>query len=374
MPLNGDSSDIQGPRILSVPAPRAQDFLHQLQAHGLLDCSFKITKRDGRVFVPILDDPPFDLDLFGARWEGSEDLPLRTVSRDPWDRLREALSAAAIPLKLAPRRWKRIGDVLILRLEPEAAGDARTIAHIFGTVLGARTVVEDRSGIHGPLRTPDVRVLWGDGTETQHAEAGVRYALDVSKVMFSPGNVAERIGLAKRIPRGAVVVDLFAGIGYFSLPIAVRGRPEIVYACELNPASYAFLVRNIRLNRAENVVPLYGDCRDVAPRGVADWVLMGHFDARAYLDVAFAALRGRGTIVFHELCPKEQFPDAFALRLAAASRAHWMRVLSIQTHVVKSYAPGILHAVAEVRVASQMRDFRAKQISRMVPLGPAGVT
>src|SRR5439155_4008375 len=116
-------------------------------------------------------------------------------------------------------------------------------------VRKSQTYLEDRSGIHGPLLTPDVRVLWGDGTETVHVEAGVRYALDLAQVMFSAGNIEERSAIAGRIRPGAVVADLFAGIGYFTLPIAARGPAERIYACELNPTSYAYLVRNQRLNR-----------------------------------------------------------------------------------------------------------------------------
>src|SRR5207249_9792047 len=124
-----------------------------------------------------------------------------------------------------------------------------------GTVLGARTVVQDVSGIHGPLRRPDVRVLWGNGTETVHVEGGIRYALDVARVMFSSGNLAERMGLADRVRPGVVVVDLFAGIGYFSLPIAVRSRAKRVYACELNPGSLRDLVENTRRTRTTNLIP-----------------------------------------------------------------------------------------------------------------------
>jgi tRNA wybutosine-synthesizing protein 2 len=358
--LNVDGSCQRRPRILSVPPARTQAFLRELAAHRLIDRSRKIVKRNGRVLVPVVDEAPFDLVPFDAQTDEHGAVPPRAVRRGPWDRLREDLEAAGIPANWAPRRWKRIGDVIVLRLPREARADSGTIARVFGTTLGARTVVEERSGIHGPLRTPDVRVLWGDGTETVHIEGRVRYSLDVAKVMFSPGNVEERIGIADRIRPGAVVVDLFAGIGYFSLPIAVRGRPRAVFACELNPVSYAYLLRNIRLNRVESVMPFHGNCRDVAPRGVADWVIMGHFDAREYLDVGFAALRGPGTIVYHELCSKEQYPEGLARRLAASARAHWLNVLSIQTRIVKSYAPGILHVVAELAVAPQMRPFGPK--------------
>lgn len=342
-------------RVLVVPRTRTEDLLRPLWAFGLVDRTRRIAKRGADVLIPVVGEPPFSLVDYAARWDAGATLPKRIMPRDPWDSLRETLRAEGIRPEIAPRRWRRIGEVVVLRIPKEGQGDAHAIARVFGSTLGARTVVEDRSGIHGRLRTPDLEVLWGRDTETVHAECGVRFALDVARVMLSPGNLEERSAIAKRIRPGEVVVDLFAGIGYFTLPIAVHARPRVVFACELNPVSYAYLVRNIRLNRVSNVVPLLGDCRDVAPRGVADWVIMGHFDAREHLDVAFTALRKKGTLVYHELCPKEQYPDDMSRRLAAVSRAHWMDVISIRTRIVKSYAPGILHAAAEVVVASQLR-------------------
>jgi len=315
----------------------------------------KTVKQGDAVLIPVRSAPAFDLSSFRAEIQARPSLPIRVTQRDPRQEIREGLSAAGIPVERAPRRWERIGDVLVLRFPLRELREARAIAKIFGTVLRVRTVIQDVSGIHGPLRTPDVRVLWGSGTETVHVEGGIRYALDIARVMFSSGNLAERIGIADRVRSGSVVVDLFAGIGYFSLPIAVRSRAETVYACELNPVAFRYLVENTRLNRTTNLVPLLGDCRDVAPPRVADWVIMGHFDAREYLDVAFQTLRSKGTIVYHELCPKEQYPDALTRRLAAAARAHWMNVRSIQTRIVKSYAPGIVHSRAEVEVTRQSR-------------------
>ena len=337
--------------VLAVAKEHAEDLLQELMARQLVDETRKITKRGREILIPVVADPPIPLARHGARWETGERLPSRSLARNPRDRLDERLRAAGIPLAIAPRRWKRLGDVLILRILPEAQAHARALAEIYGSVLGARTVVQDVSGIHGPLRLPDFEVLWGDGTETVYLEGGVRYAFDVARVMLSPGNIEERLGITNRVRPGAVVADLFAGIGYFTLPLAMRAHPAIVYACELNPISFQYLVRNIRLNRATNVVPLLGDCRDVMPRGVADWVIMGHFDAREYLDVAFTALRTKGTIVYHELCPKEQFPDALTRRLAAATRANWRNVTQMHTRIVKSYAPGIVHAVAEFEVS-----------------------
>lgn len=342
-------------RVVVVPAARAEDLRRELHARGVVDRAVRMAKRGGEVLIPLSADPPVDLGAYGARLEERGDLEQRPSARDPSRDVRERLRRYGVPEGISPTKWERFGDVVVLRLNAAAREYRARIGSAFAEALDAQTVLEDVSGIHGVLRTPKVEVLWGRGMEVVHLEGGVRYMFDVAKIMFSSGNVPERTSIATRVRDGAVVVDLFAGIGYFTLPIAVHARADRIYACELNPVAFHYLVENLRLNRVSNVVPLEGDCRQTAPRGAADVVLMGHFDAREYLDVALDALRGAGLVVYHELCPKEQFPQAPLAHLTEAARARWYDVESAESHIVKSYAPGIVHAVLEARVRRRPR-------------------
>ena len=73
------------------------------------------------------------------------------------------------------------------------------------------------------------------------------------------------------------MVDLFSGIGYFSLPYLVHAGAAFLHACEWNPAA----VRAIHINMERNKIPAskyqvhVGDNRQVCPRGVADRVNLG---------------------------------------------------------------------------------------------------
>ncbi len=337
-------------RAVAVPTRFAEDLRRELHRLGLVDRRVKMAKRGDVVLIPVTTAPSVNLATWDAHLEERGDLLPRPSTRNPREELRERLRRYRVPLELAPTKWERFEDVVVVRLS-EAAGEYReAIGTAFAEILGARCVVEDRSGIHGVLRTPDVHVIWGRGMEVIHREGGVRFMFDVAKIMFSSGNLPERVSVAAKIPNGSVVVDLFAGIGYFVIPIAVHGHAEVIFACELNPVAHHYLVENIRLNHAGNVVPLLGDCRDTAPKGVADVVLMGHFDAARYLDVAFGCLRGKGLIVYHELCPKERFPEEPMAHVTEAAATQWYDVESVTSRVVKSYAPGIVHSVVEARV------------------------
>jgi len=337
-------------RVVSVAYSKAEELRRVLHAEGVIDRTHRITKQSGRVLIPLRQDPSVDLAGYGGSLLDVADLDPRSEPRDPAEVLRERLASLGVPRDAAPRKWERIGDVIVLRLPAAARAHETEIARAFAEVLRAETVVEDLSGIHGILRTPAVRVLRGSRTETVHVEGGVRYKIDVAQVMFSSGNTAERLSVAALVHPGDAVVDLFAGIGYFALPIAIRAKAAVVHACELNPVSFRYLVDNVRLNHVTNLTPHLGDCREVAPRGIADVVILGHFSAREHLDVAFECLRGAGTVVFHDLVPREQFPGEPVRVLSEAARARWYDVESTRARIVKSYAPGIVHAVVEARV------------------------
>lgn len=141
----------------------------------------------------------------------------------------------------------------------------------------------------------------GDGL-VLHKDNGIVYSYDVTKCMFSIGNITEKLRLSKFDCRGEVVVDMYAGIGYFTLPYLVHARVDHVHACEWNPDAVTSLERNLELNGVRDRCTIHrGDNREVCPRGVADRVNLGLIPSseQGWKTACFALKESGGILHIH---------------------------------------------------------------------------
>ncbi|HID60600.1 MAG TPA: class I SAM-dependent methyltransferase family protein [Hadesarchaea archaeon] len=262
-----------------------------------------------------------------------------------------------VELKLLPRGFERIGHVAIVSIPCGLQHKIKDIARALLNTKGVRTVALREGTISGRSRRPSVRVIGGDSsTETVHHENSCNFKLDVAKVMFSSGNLYERARLPKLVRDGEVVLDMFAGVGQFSIPVAKHAKPNKVYAVELNPIAYRYLCENVKINHVGHIVkPLLGDCVEAAPRGVADRVIMGllHVTHR-YLPLALEVLKPNGGVIhYHESVPSKIRFERPVKRLLGVVVGREVKIL--QKRVVKRYAPGVDHVVVDARVGPVIR-------------------
>jgi tRNA G37 N-methylase Trm5 len=79
-----------------------------------------------------------------------------------------------------------------------------------------------------------------------------RFSYNVDKSMFCAGNNTERMRMGRVSCVNETIVDLYAGIGYFTLPFLVHGHARHVYCCEWNPDSMEALHRNLQANHIDD--------------------------------------------------------------------------------------------------------------------------
>jgi len=288
-------------------------------------------------------------------------------------------------LEMLPRRWTRLGHVALIRLPSELTGWEPKVGNAYAKALGVATVGQV-DGVHGELRQPRLRLFHGNVTETEVHEHGLRYRLDVARVMWSPGNVGWRAGtgetgdervaaLYRLDPPPATIVDMFAGVGYFALPLAREYPDAEVVAIEKNPDAFAYLNQNLALNRITNVTSRLGDCRDLPPPGHSgsplppDGTGMVHLGylggTAAFLPHALKLLGGSGgVLIYHESYPNSRLgrsrrsqwralepPASLVDELSRVVARAGRRLTNLQAAKVKSYAPGVTHLVARLDVS-----------------------
>jgi tRNA (guanine37-N1)-methyltransferase len=192
--------------------------------------------------------------------------------------LRETLSGHG--LGCTYNSYDILGDMAILRVPEAARKYSQIIAEaVMNVHKNVKTVLAQTSPVRGDFRTRELEFIAGENkTTTVHKESGCLFFVNVEKCYFSPRLSHERMRIAEQVKEGEVIVNMFAGVGCFSIIIAKHSNARKVYSIDINPVAVQNMQENIRLNNLyAKVVPIVGDAREVVERRlchIADRILM----------------------------------------------------------------------------------------------------
>ena len=369
----------------------AEEVRSVILKEGLFDPARSIG-RDEEVHFPVLLPEGRDMEwLMGLFGRTSAELTFeegpggtRKMARreTPFQQAREMLASGLSEREIAllPNRWEMLGDCLVLKVDPLLLPSLERIAEVYMGLLHARYSILDQTGVHGELRLPSTRVIVPppDGDhEVVHRENGIVYRLDPRDLMFSSGNIEERttvrsiIDNGPKTPRerrtiedggtfkGEMVLDMFAGIGYFTLPMASSPNVERVVAVEKNPRAFHYLCRNMFENKVEGkVVPVLGDNRASVPAHCFDRIMMGYVGSTSnFLRNAFDYIRPEGAMVhFHDKVGIEKGAAGSFKEMVKEHCPEGLEVELISSRKVKSYAPRVDHICLDLLVQPRGRQ------------------
>ncbi|MDD3421543.1 MAG: class I SAM-dependent methyltransferase family protein [Methanocellales archaeon] len=327
-------------KALRIPKEEAEMVRKRLLSLGVFDPSRKILQNGEFIELPITNTTEYDMI--------EQDQPImRNAKVTLIQLLANVLSRDE--LGKLPHGWHILGDIIIVNVPTALQKRKYEIGRALLELHPRCKTALMMKGVTGRYREPDVETIAGDDTYTIHKENGCLFKLDASKIMFSKGNLEERKRLSK-FGQG-IVVDMFAGIGYFSIPMAVHSNPKKVIAIEVNPIAYNYLCENIALNGVGDIVqPIYGDCLSVTPAGVADRVIMGSFEAFHYLKQGINALKPSGILHYHETTPEKLVFERPIRRVLESAKKLDRSAKIIGLNKIKKYSPGVWHVVVDAQV------------------------
>jgi len=257
-----------------------------------------------------------------------------------------------------------IGDVAIIKI-PESIADERfLIAEALKNHLPyLKTVLRQIGAVGGDYRTRRLEWLCGEHkTVAFHREHGCVFAVDLARTYFSPRLLHERVRIAELCRDSKVsekVLNMFSGVGCFSVMIAKKAGRTHVYSVDLNPHTIRYQLRNIRMNNVKGAVTaIFGESKRVAEsffRGRLHRVLMPLPEkSYDYLGSAVASIRSEGgTVHYYDFTharscedPVRKVAEKVALNPDIQSR----RVTLECGRVVRSTGPNWYQVALDLRV------------------------
>jgi len=253
-----------------------------------------------------------------------------------------------------------LGDIAILRLTETARKHSQTIAEAVMSVhKNIKTVLAQTSPVHGDFRLRKFEYIAGEKkTLTVHKESGCLFSVNIEECYFSPRLFYERTRIAKQVGKGEVIVNMFAGVGSFSIIIAKHSDAEKVYSIDVNPAAVQNMQENVRLNMVYGrVMPILGDAKEVIEkrlRNLADRVLMPLPEkAIEYLPYALLTLKKAGGWIHYydfEHAQKKEDPIAKVKRKVAEKLANLGVAFEIPFgRIVRTTGPNWYQIVLDIK-------------------------
>jgi len=258
-----------------------------------------------------------------------------------------------------------IGDIAIIKI-PHYLLDDRRFKYgreIIKRLKYIKVVLRQRTPVEGILRTRKFEFLAGEErTDTVYKEHGIICRVDVEKVYFSPRLSRERDRISRLVDEGETIINMFAGVGPYSILIAKRRDNILVHSIDINPVAIEFHLTNNILNKVEEKIITYlGDASDIINKylyRVADRVLMPLPEfAIQYISSALYSAKNKATLHIYLHVPYsddegESIEKAINMVKKEVERRGY-KIFSIEGHRVREVGTRILQVCVDTSIGRE---------------------
>ncbi|MDH3191247.1 MAG: class I SAM-dependent methyltransferase family protein [Nitrosopumilus sp.] len=252
--------------------------------------------------------------------------------------------------------FDQIGDIIIVRIPDFLLPKKKLIGEtLLQEVKKAKSVFYQASAVEGDFRTRNLEILAGeDRTETEYKEFGCKFTVDVENAFFSPRLSTERERIANLVKDGETIVNMFAGVGMFSIMAAKKKKCK-VYSIDINPVASKLCEKNISSNKLlGNVITINGDASNIIKKQLenkSDRTLMLLPErSDEFLQSAINATKSGGIIHYYSHIHADKKSESGKL-----SEEHYLQVTPVKSEIVGSkivrpIGPRFYQTVVDVKI------------------------
>jgi tRNA (guanine37-N1)-methyltransferase len=252
--------------------------------------------------------------------------------------------------------FDQIGDIIIVRIPDSLISKKKVIGKaLLQQVKTAKSVFYQSSPVEGNFRTRNLELIEGERkTETEYKENGCVFIVDVEKAFFSPRLSTERERISNLVNDGDVIINMFGGVGMFSI-LAAKKKSCTVYNIDINPVASKLCEENIRLNKLKGkVISLNGDATKIIKEKLQDKanrvLMLLPERSDEFLDTAISSLKKHGIIHYYSHIHAEKKQDAPKL-----SEEHFLNINKVQgivltSRVVRPVGPRFYQTVVDIEI------------------------
>jgi tRNA (guanine37-N1)-methyltransferase len=366
-----DKSNKKQTQFVKIKQESAEKFLKLLKTklsnEFFLDRRIKVKHEGAYVLFPLINDVEkrkvlierisnqLNLDIVSAEGITNTNYKFRSIEEALVGELPENI------LELVPKSYDIIGKIAIIEFDQiNTINDNNVLSYkkkvaeaLVSVNKSVETVYEKKSEVKGRYRLKELKAIYGDDNpETIHKENGCLFKLDVKKTYFTPRLVSERKRISSNsFQKQETIVDMFAGVGPFSIQIAKNDDTKI-YAFDVNPSAYKYLVDNIKLNEMKGEVIAHNmDVKELLNpnnklgnylKNKIDRIIMNLPEQSInFLDVAcFLMNKTSGILHFYQFCEKPNPIKKGIENLIANLRdSGWHIEEILNSKIVKPFSP-----------------------------------
>ena len=252
--------------------------------------------------------------------------------------------------------FDQVGDIIIVRIPDSLLSKKEIIGEtLLEQVKTAKSVFYQSSSVEGEFRTRDLEILAGEEkTETEYKEFGCRFIVDVEKAFFSPRLSTERDRIADLIQEGEIVINMFGGVGMFSIIVAKRKKCT-VYNIDINPIAAKLCEKNIELNKLKGkVISINGDAAEIIEEQLkdkGDRVLMLLPErSDEFLNSAISTTKSNGIIHYYSHIHADEKSNAGKLSEKHYSEITPVKSTILNSKIVRAVGPRYYQTVVDVKI------------------------